>query len=1244
MKILAIRIKNLASLEGITEIDFTQEPLCSAGIFAITGPMGAGKSTILDALCLALYAKTPRYLQAKESGVEIYDVIGSTISQGDVRGILRDGTADGFAEVDFVGIDGQKYKAIWSVRRARNKVEGSIQSDTVELKNLTTNIDFPGRKNEITKEIERLVGLNFEQFTRSVLLAQGDFTAFLKANKDEKSSLLEKLTGTHIYSEISKRIFEKSKATEQDLRLLKSKMEGILTLTGDEIKHYQEEQNRYTQDIINFEKEIEGLSAEIKWHQTLAELQSANKQAEDEWGQSVTINDQSAERRLILKQIDQVQGLRTWVDARAGDTEQQRQKSHDLKTLEETMKGLLLEKDRLKNLLLEATATLGAKKSDKENANVLLEQAKKLDTILNEKNIQTESARLESEEADEKYQQNESQLKIKQESAVSLSADIETIQQWKSDNKSKEDVAGNISLITSKLIEAENLLKIFDQKTVAIQNAKNKIDGFVTTKKSVTVQFEIKNEEYRVAKQLLESGQKELLSTSIHALEQSKNGIDASLEDAISGQAHWKILYNTVLDFEALSKKYKTNQLRLIAENEDLAKIKPLLAASKTAKETSAKLLSNAKLQASENVETLRSHLVNNEPCPVCGSHAHPFVAENPMLDLILSGLEDTHLENEGLYDEFLNKLANAQQAINGMEHTIQQLGKEITVKNESCQKLEQTWKEFKIFKDCNIIADNEKQTWLENKIKLFKADQSAVQIKISNYYTALQKQEQQQTVVTQLEKDITAFTNTLKDIERNRQTEEGDLFRLKGEVEQCNADIKLVEQLMTPYFQTSDWIASWKKDTKTFAERITSFANKWKNNTAKLETDKKGFAVLSAVIKGLEDSEKVLLKDTEKKAKILSDLKNSLELLKTKRKSIFDGIEVDVVEARFKQAIDKAEENLNGLNTENNEVIKKSTISATQKEQCVKEMARLAKSVSGYSSQIETWIATYNTQNERSINEEQAIGLLHYSYDQIHAERNALKVIADAVTKTLSVLGERKKLLNQHEERKASERDLEAVNNLYVIVKEECEAITKLRNDIAFKLQQDIENKEKVGHLLVAVEAQEVIFENWSKLNDLIGSADGKKFRQIAQEYTLDVLLSYANIHLELLTKRYVIQRISGSLALQVLDRDMGDEIRTVFSLSGGESFLVSLALALGLASLSSNRMKVESLFIDEGFGSLDPVTLNIAMDALEQLHNQGRKVGVISHVQEMTERITTQIKVRKLANGKSKISVAGL
>jgi exonuclease SbcC len=200
------------------------------------------------------------------------------------------------------------------------------------------------------------------------------------------------------------------------------------------------------------------------------------------------------------------------------------------------------------------------------------------------------------------------------------------------------------------------------------------------------------------------------------------------------------------------------------------------------------------------------------------------------------------------------------------------------------------------------------------------------------------------------------------------------------------------------------------------------------------------------------------------------------------------------------------------------------------------------------------------------------------------------------------------------------------------------------VRRQFNLRLMEDAEHKRRIGELLKEIEVQERRVEDWAKLNEIIGSADGKKFRQIAQEYTLDVLLRFSNVHLNRLSSRYVLERISGTLGLQVVDRDMGNEVRTVFSLSGGESFLVSLALALGLASLTSSRMRVESLFIDEGFGSLDPNTLNIAMDALERLQQQGRKVGVISHVQEMTERIGIQIRVSKQQSGRSRVEVVGI
>ena len=200
---------------------------------------------------------------------------------------------------------------------------------------------------------------------------------------------------------------------------------------------------------------------------------------------------------------------------------------------------------------------------------------------------------------------------------------------------------------------------------------------------------------------------------------------------------------------------------------------------------------------------------------------------------------------------------------------------------------------------------------------------------------------------------------------------------------------------------------------------------------------------------------------------------------------------------------------------------------------------------------------------------------------------------------------------------------------------------VTQEKNEYAFRLRTQAENKQKIASHQEELNACRLESERWAKLNELAGSADGAKFRRIAQGYTLDVLLSYANVQLRDLSRRYRLERVPETLALQVIDRDMCDEIRTVHSLSGGESFLVSLALALGLSSLSSNRMKVESLFIDEGFGSLDADTLRIAMDALESLRTQGRKIGVISHVQEMTERIPVQIRVSRAGNGRSYLEV---
>ncbi|MGF7231260.1 SbcC/MukB-like Walker B domain-containing protein [Arachidicoccus sp.] len=350
----------------------------------------------------------------------------------------------------------------------------------------------------------------------------------------------------------------------------------------------------------------------------------------------------------------------------------------------------------------------------------------------------------------------------------------------------------------------------------------------------------------------------------------------------------------------------------------------------------------------------------------------------------------------------------------------------------------------------------------------------------------------------------------------------------------------------------------------------------------------------------------------SEEKLLKLQDLHKALL---DQRKTLFNGDPVTAVETRLRASVHAAKQALEEERKTAEKIQSDITRGQAQQEQLGKDISALSQQESALKEQLSAWLTGHHQQHGAALTQEELLSLLAFTQDWIEKERAALRAIDDAVMQATSIWEERTKALAAHDGQRPSESTPEALNALRTETQELFRQHTQEAHEIDFKLREDTLNKQRIGTLLQDIEKQTAVFENWAKLNELIGSADGKKFRQIAQEYTLDVLLGYANIHLEVLSKRYVLQRIPGSLGLQVIDQDMGDEVRTVYSLSGDESFLVSQALALGLASLSSSRMKVESLFIDEGFGSLDPATLNIAMDAMERLHNQGRKVGVISH-----------------------------
>ena len=985
MKILAIRGRNLASLEGDFEIDFTVEPLLSAGIFAISGPTGAGKSTLLDTMCLALFARTPRTDQAKENNVKLQDVSNEQLSQSDPRFLLRRGTSSGFAEVDFMALNGHRYRTRWSVARARDKENGRLQNPRLALYNLDKEEEEQGTRSDLQARIIDLIGLTFEQFTRSVLLAQNDFSTFLKAEQGEKASLLEKLTGTELYSAISRQIFERNARAKEAFDLIQTRIQGIELLTD-------EEENDLRTRLAGTEKELQRV-----------EKAKAEQQALQEAVRSI-------EQQITIRQRQQKEAADKLVHA----TDLLTVARHEYeKGVEEQQQS----EARFKSLQQEI---LQARKLDIQ-----------LDTAirdLSHSEQQLKNVMLRKEEAEKKYQA--AVLRRRQ-----GAEDIARLTAWRERYKKKERIAEQLSALLLHLDAASATRSGMEAAVRSIETLRQEMAA---------------------------------LNKQLSDLQQTSANKQQALKRA---EADYRNLEEELkaVDAPALDKQIE----KLRQEREQL-------------------LIEQARLEASGNIKDLRGRLQDGQPCPVCGSTHHPFANQVPVAPVSALTLQLQDLSNKKeTYVAHTRHLTRLQQQL-------LQLHKELADSEAACKEM------------------------------------------AGKQQLAASRQEREEAIVKE---QSTLLTQSLS---------AADLL-----------------------FGNSEWQKAWLQNPETFRKTLTDFARQWHENIEKLHQLERQESAQKAECESLASFLPSLEKQAEESGQLHEKNRAAFSSLQAERKKLLNGRSADSVEQEYIRRMEELKERLKKL-------------SATQTEQ------------SGIADQI------------RGIADQIAKDLTEASADLLRRKAALDKWTADYLD---SSGGE----------------PLEVILSRY----------TQEKTELAFRLRTQTENKAKVSGLQEELNVRRTESERWAKLNELAGSADGAKFRRIAQGYTLDILLNYANVQLRELTRRYRLERVPETLALQVIDRDMCDEVRTVHSLSGGESFLVSLALALGLSSLSSNRMRVESLFIDEGFGSLDAETLRVAMDALESLRTQGRKIGVISHVQEMTERIPVRVQVSRVGNGKSVVRI---
>ena len=985
MKILAIRGRNLASLEGDFEIDFTVEPLLSAGIFAISGPTGAGKSTLLDTMCLALFARTPRTDQAKENNVKLQDVSNEQLSQSDPRFLLRRGTSSGFAEVDFMALNGHRYRTRWSVARARDKENGRLQNPRLALYNLDKEEEEQGTRSDLQARIIDLIGLTFEQFTRSVLLAQNDFSTFLKAEQGEKASLLEKLTGTELYSAISRQIFERNARAKEAFDLIQTRIQGIELLTD-------EEENDLRTRLAGTEKELQRV-----------EKAKAEQQALQEAVRSI-------EQQITIRQRQQKEAADKLVHA----TELLTVARHEYeKGVEEQQQS----EARFKSLQQEI---LQARKLD-----IQLDAAIR---DLSHSEQQLIKITLRKGEAEKKYQAAVLRRRQGAEEIARLTA-------WRERYKKKERIAEQLSALLLHLDAASATRSGMEAAVRSIETLRQEMAA---------------------------------LNKQLSDLQQTSANKQQALKRA---EADYRNLEEELkaVDAPALDKQIE----KLRQEREQL-------------------LIEQARLEASGNIKDLRGRLQDGQPCPVCGSTHHPFANQVPVAPVSALTLQLQDLSNKKeTYVAHTRHLTRLQQQL-------LQLHKELADSEAACKEM------------------------------------------AGKQQLAASRQEREEAIVKE---QSTLLTQSLS---------AADLL-----------------------FGNSEWQKAWLQNPETFRKTLTDFARQWHENTEKLHQLERQESAQKAECESLASFLPSLEKQAEESGQLHEKNRAAFSSLQAERKKLLNGRSADSVEQEYIRRMEELKERLKKL-------------SATQTEQ------------SGIADQT------------RGIADQIAKDLTEASADLLRRKAALDKWTADYLD---SSGGE----------------PLEVILSRY----------TQEKTELAFRLRTQTENKAKVSGLQEELNVRRTESERWAKLNELAGSADGAKFRRIAQGYTLDILLNYANVQLRELTRRYRLERVPETLALQVIDRDMCDEVRTVHSLSGGESFLVSLALALGLSSLSSNRMRVESLFIDEGFGSLDAETLRVAMDALESLRTQGRKIGVISHVQEMTERIPVRICVNRAGNGRSFLEV---
>lgn len=1134
MKFLQLEILNLASLDkqGGEVINFEEGALGESTIFSIVGPTGSGKSTLLDAICLALYNRAPRYPRKKgdkNQNIEIFGAADATesnrLAPTDSRNILTRGKKEGYSKLTFLANNGSIYRAEWHVRFQRVRYENAKTA----LYKITRNGEEITEEAADWNELPNIIGLDYDQFLRTVLIAQGSFANFLTAKENERYELLEKLIGceetyTNIATEIKKAKDQATDAYNQMAASVEAVKQNLLN--DEELAQLKEEIARLEKAEKELDSQLQAISKDLQW------FEENDKQIKQ-----ITIYQTDMEQAAEAIKAMQTQILRLQLHDEVQpavnllqEVERQTQSIH------EQEENILKAEGNIKSqesAISESEKTLASLKEAVGKAKEQLE--KTLPVIAEARALKTKM-----EAAMPNLTEKKEALELAQKENLTALKDV-------------EENARNIQKLEAETEKANLALK--------------------ATKEEIAKQKLVLHEATQAAEQAWETERNKTAGQNIEELQNSKTVAEKKLQDvqqAIKVVAH--------LDAATTEKQKNEERIQVLGKrNAEIDEALGKLTIEALTQETLT--LRNAyTLMVSEKWEIHRANLTEGKPCPLCGSTTHPYHTDNRQ------------------FEEATTELSQLLKA------------------KEDLLKLQQ--------KEEKDLSGERKQN--DGEVQTLQKQQEKLSGEIASY------EEEWKALIAQYPKIPKAETELelLLPIYENKAKDASSKLSLFNKIQ------KEIERLT----QLKDKAV---KDEAAYESKASTIQNKAQENASACATK---LAEQKALTINLISQQKSKEETYVKALQAWNSAKKEMEEWQEKYKQILNGEEPDAAEQRLTAAKDEATKAADTQNENINKLKAELANSKGSHQTMLSQNKTMKENLQEKEKELDLWIEEYNKQlEEKSIEppfiDRNIIGEMLHSAEDWNAIRRAKDEKEKAVASTTALYQSAEKAHQQHlEHQPAQTRDaLLAIQQEYQERSQRNELIAANA-----RLQNHQEAVKQLGDKAEALQLVTQEKDDWTAITDAIG-ADGKTLRKIAQCYTLSFLIAHANQEIRKFNSRYELQQVKHSLGIRVIDHDRADDIRDTTSLSGGETFIVSLGLALGLSALSSRNISFENLFIDEGFGTLDPDTLATVIDSLAMLQSsQGKKVGVISHTDTMSERITTQIRIIKNGNsGSSHIEI---